>query len=232
MSVFIAFVHVFVFIINVLCDNYSSINLPTEHLPYYFSNFPTVANKCAADPDCPYKQHLNQEKCWGYEPVCDWKKQFSTPSCPGDHRGWVKTKADQQNTFYTQADFGYVKEQLQEIKILCEPLFQHDSSLECSDHLRFCRGRNIMINFTSLTSRDEPLRYKMDVLQRGDIGGYCKFHEAKLAEQADHVSPLQSWGPEMRYFKQLDRRPIVENDCDVVIEKPTYVMKIDASKYK
>lgn len=137
---------------------------------------------------------------------------------------------DQLNTFYTQADFGYIKEQRREIGMFCDPLFQTDSSLECSEHLRFCRGRNIMINFTSLVNREEPIRYKMDVLGEGDIGGYCEFHEEKLAKHADHLSPLQSWGPELKFFKKLDRRPIVEGDCDIVIEKPTYVMKIDASK--
>lgn len=71
----------------------------------------------------------------------------------------------------------------------------------------------------------------MDVLGEGDIGGYCDFYKERLEEQADHISPLQSWGPEMRYFSKLNRRPIVEGDCDVVIEKPTFFLKIDASMY-
>lgn len=210
--------------------NLTFINLHEEHLPYYFSNYPEIAKKCELEPNCPYKQHLNKKKCWGYEQWCKWDKQYSIPSCPGDHRGWVENKAEQQRTFYKQADFGYIKEQLKETKLLCEPLFQTDSSLECSDHLRFCRGRNLMINFTSLAKREEPLRYAMDVLKKGDVGGYCNLHSSKLAQQIDHISPLQSWGPELRYFKQLEQRPIVENDCDVVVEKPTFVMKIDASK--
>lgn len=155
---------------DVFSDNFSTINLPDEHLPYYFATFQKIAEKCELDPECPYKNVLYKNKCWGYEYECTWDKQYSTPQCPGDHRGWVKTKFDQQSTFYTQADFGYIKQQLREMKILCEPLFPHDSSLECSEHLRFCRGRNIMINFTSLLTRDEPLRYKMDVLKEGEIG--------------------------------------------------------------
>lgn len=214
---------------NVVSVNFSTINLPEEHLQYYFANFPLLAKECESDPDCPFKDHLNKDKCWGYEHNCKWDKQYSIPSCPGDHRGWVKSKFDQQNAFYSQADFGFVKQQRQEIKIYCDPLFQTDSSLECSEHLRFCRGRNIMINFTALARREEPIRYKMDVLNDGDIGGYCDFHKETLLEQADHLSPLQSWGPEMRFFKKLINRPIVESDCDVVIEKPTFIMKIDAS---
>nr|CAD7404098.1 unnamed protein product [Timema poppensis] len=57
------------------------------------------------------------------------------------------------------------------------------------------------------------------------------FHQDRLAGECDQISPLQSWGPELRYFSRLPRRPIVEKDCDVVIEKPTFILKIDASKY-
>ncbi|CAB0031570.1 unnamed protein product [Trichogramma brassicae] len=51
----------------------------------------------------------------------------------------------------------------------------------------------------------------------------------KLNANADHISPLQSWGPELRNFRKLARKPIPSGDCDVVIEKPTYILKIDAA---
>lgn len=73
------------------------------------------------------------------------------------------------------------------------------------------------------------MRYSMDVLKQGEIGGYCKFNEEKLKEQLEHVSALQSWAPELRYFERLDQRPIQEDLCEVVIDKPTFIMKIDAS---
>lgn len=57
-----------------------------------------------------------------------------------------------------------------------------------------------------------------------------RLNEKRLNENADHISPLQSWGPELRNFRKLPRPPIVNGDCDIVIEKPTYIMKIDASK--
>ncbi|KAG5893459.1 hypothetical protein JTB14_012176 [Gonioctena quinquepunctata] len=213
-----------------MCDNYTTIqSIPEEHLQYYFRNFPTAAKRCSDDENCPFKSHLNRDKCWGYEYDCEWNKQYSIPECPGDHKGWVESKFAQKVAFHTQADFGYISQQLKEMKILCEPLFPHDSSLECSEHLRFCRGRNIMMNFTKLAERQEPIRYKMDVFGEGDIGGYCDFYKDKLNEQADHISPLQSWGPELRYFRKLNRRPIIEKDCDIVIEKPTFIMKIDAT---
>ncbi|XP_034933572.1 EGF domain-specific O-linked N-acetylglucosamine transferase isoform X2 [Chelonus insularis] len=175
------------------------------------------------------KDYLNEKGCWGYEEDCDKKYAFSTPHCPGDHKGWVQTKEAQVDTFYAQGDFGYVRDQRKEMMLLCEPFFVEDSSLECSEHLRFCRGRNIMINFEDLINRNEPLRYAMDVLKEGQIGGYCSWNAKKLLENADHISALQSWGPEFRNFRKLPRRPIVEGDCDIVIEKPTYIMKIDAT---
>ncbi|XP_030755069.1 EGF domain-specific O-linked N-acetylglucosamine transferase [Sitophilus oryzae] len=223
-------IFIFLKFIQVLTCNYSTINLPPEHVPYYFTANPEIAEKCRIDTECPYKEYLTEKKYWGYELDHQWGNQYSVPECPGDHKGWVKTKFDQENTFYTQGDFGFVKQQIKELKVLCEPLFQDDSILECSDHLRYCRGRNIMINFTQLASRPDPIRYKMDVLSHGDIGGYCDLNQKELDKQADHISALQSWGPEIRYFSKLKHRPIISNgDCDVVLEKPTYIMKIDAT---
>ncbi|XP_067003834.2 EGF domain-specific O-linked N-acetylglucosamine transferase isoform X2 [Anabrus simplex] len=213
---------------NSLAFNFTDINLPKEHIPFYFKSFPAMAELCQNDESCPYKDQLDKDVCWGYEPGCKFQNSYSIPSCPGDHKGWVKTKQDQLNTFFVQGDFGYIREQIQEMMVMCEPLFVDDSSLECSKHLRFCRGRNLLLNFTSLASRSEPLRYKMDVLNEGDIGGYCRLHRSRLDAECDQISPLQSWGPELRNFRELSRRPIVETDCDVVIEKPTFVMKIDA----
>ncbi|XP_045470224.1 EGF domain-specific O-linked N-acetylglucosamine transferase isoform X1 [Harmonia axyridis] len=180
------------------CDNIENINLHEDHLPYYFNQFPSVSAVCEKTHNCPFKKHITKNKCWGYESDCTRTNQYSIPRCPGDHRGWVKSKFDQQDTFYHQADFGYIKEQLEKMKLYCEPFFIDDSSLECSENLRFCRGRNLMINFTSLLERDEPIRYKMDVLSDGDIGGYCEFKKELLDKQLDHLSPLQSWAPEFR----------------------------------
>lgn len=208
--------------------DYASINLPSEHLSAFFSNNEALRDECLEDEDCPYKDYIEETKCWGYEDKCEEERKYLRPECPGDHRGWVKTKADQGRTFDTQADFGYVKQQMKEMMVLCEPMFPDDSSLECSEHLRFCRGRNLMMNFTALAQRDEPLRYKMDVLKMGEIGGYCDLYQERLNENLDHMSPLQSWAPEMRFFTRLNERPIVEGSCDVVIEKPTFIMKIDA----
>lgn len=209
--------------------NISFVNLPNEHLPYFFNAYPTIARECELDEGCIYKDYIGKKSCWGYERDCKEENSYPRALCPGDHRGWVKTKKAQMDTFYTQADFGYVKEQVDDTMVMCEPLFPDDTSLECSKFLRFCRGRNVMLNFTGLINRGNNLRYKMDILGPGQIGGHCKLHERRLKGEAEHMSPLQSWGPEMVNFVATNKRPIVDGLCDVVIEKPTYIMKIDAT---
>lgn len=227
------------------------IDLPENHLAQYFNNLPELAKKINETSSGPYKEFLSSEKydrevCWGYEMEC--KKPILTHKCPGNHSGYVTSKEAQLDVFYTQTDFGeskkkkcsrplnnevlfqgYLKQQHSEMRVYCEPTFITDSSLECSQYARFCRGRNLMLNFTDLVKRKEPMRYAMDVLKQGEIGGFCKFNEDDFKEQLTHVSALQSWAPELRFFESLPNRPIKNDLCDVVIDKPTYFMKIDAT---
>uniref|UniRef100_A0A182RAY3 EGF domain-specific O-linked N-acetylglucosamine transferase n=1 Tax=Anopheles funestus TaxID=62324 RepID=A0A182RAY3_ANOFN len=219
------------------CENYEYINLPKAHLPMYFRRFPALEKQCAEDETCPYRAVIasqsyqnRKDACWGYEDGCTEPNRYANHTCPGSHIGYVKSKEVQLDTFYSQADFGFVRDQIRETRIMCEPQFPHDSSLECSKYLRFCRGRNLMINFTDLAHRrSEPLRYKMDVLSSGQIGGHCRLHGERLRDELQHISPLQSWGPELRFFERLERPPIEDGKCDVVIEKPAFIMKIDAA---
>lgn len=228
------------------------IDLPESHLSQYFNNLPDFAKKVNETSNGLYKEFLSSEKydreaCWGYEHRC--KKPRLTHRCPGHHSGYVKSKEAQLEVFYAQTDFGkhqkstqghnikilivllkgYIKNQLQELTLYCEPTFVTDSSLECTKYARFCRGRNLMLNFTDLVHRKEPMRYATDVLKGGEIGGYCKFNEVALKEQLDHLSALQSWAPELRFFESMSQRPIENDLCDVVIDKPTYIMKIDSA---
>ncbi|XP_053662997.1 EGF domain-specific O-linked N-acetylglucosamine transferase [Anopheles marshallii] len=219
------------------CDKYEYINLPEAHLPIYFKRFPALEKQCTEDEACPYRAVIasqsyqnRKDACWGYEEGCTERNRYANHTCPGSHIGYVKSKQAQLDTFYSQADFGFVRDQIRESRIMCEPQFPHDSSLECSKYLRFCRGRNLMINFTDLANRrSEPLRYKMDVLGQGQIGGHCRLHGERLRDELQHISPLQSWGPELRFFERLERPPIEDGRCDVVIEKPAFIMKIDAA---
>lgn len=54
--------------------------------------------------------------------------------------------------------------------------------------------------------------------------------KTRLHEECDHLSPLQSWGPELQHFTALRRRPIPQ-DCDVIVTEPTFFMKIDAGRH-
>lgn len=71
----------------------------------------------------------------------------------------------------------------------------------------------------------------MDVLKKGQIRGRCKLDNSTLKAEAVHISPLQSWGPEIQHFQettsQINRK---SKFCDVYVERPTFIMKIDASK--
>lgn len=230
MLIFVQLLLVFsLILVEVLLINLNDINLPKNHLRYYFNLFKDVGHQCLEDDNCPFKEEVGKSGCWGYEPTCKESDAYLMPVCPGDHKGWVKTKKSQIDTFYAQADFGYIRDQINEMMVICEPLYKEDSSLECSKYLRFCRGRNIIINFKDLVNRTESIRYKMDVLKEGQIGGYCTLHEQRLLDECTHISPLQSWGPELRFFRKTPKRPIPSGDCDIVIEKPTFLMKIDAT---
>lgn len=96
-------------ITKIISIDLSTINVPTHHLQYVFNSLKDVANFCLDDDQCPYKDLVGKKACWGYERNCNVDDSYPVrPACPGDHRGWVKTKEAQLDTFYTQADFGEV----------------------------------------------------------------------------------------------------------------------------
>lgn len=67
---------------------------------------------------------IKEKRCWGYEQGCLKQNAYSTPACNDRNKGWVKSKEEHENRFYDQADFGYIKRRLQEMRIMCEPLFR------------------------------------------------------------------------------------------------------------
>lgn len=89
-----------------------------------------------------------------------------------------------------------------------------------------------MIDFRRLVNRTTPVMYDMDVLTKGEIGGYCKLDKKLLDSQLDQMSPLQSWAPELQNFVEFDKPPLQKDSlmCDQIINTPTFLMKIDASK--
>lgn len=83
------------------------INIPDEHITYFFNTFPEARIKCLESENCRFKSWVGKKACWGYERDCNTSQSYHVrPRCPGDHKGWVQTKDAQYETFYTQADFG------------------------------------------------------------------------------------------------------------------------------
>lgn len=211
----------------------SILDLPDNHLPYHLHGHPdAIAYVCASDAQCEQQltEDLNNRtattpSCWGYELGCQRAHRYAPPAvCSTDGFSELagQRKAD---TFYDQADFGYIREQVRELITICEPQLIDDSSLECSPHLRFCRARGIRVDFRQLAGgRSDPFRYRTDVLAAGQIGGRCRLHADRLASQLDHMSALQSWAPELQHFTA---QPQLQ--CDEIVSRPTFFLKIDAA---
>ncbi|XP_046882342.1 EGF domain-specific O-linked N-acetylglucosamine transferase [Hypomesus transpacificus] len=207
--------------------NYSSFSLPPEHVPYFLHSNKRVAKICHQDPLCPFKDAvLDVSACWGYEKKCAPENRFSYPVCTKVDPAWVSSVEAAQDVFWTQADFGYVKERLSEMKTLCKASSPEDSSLKCSSHTRFCRATNLYLDLRNPPRGHE--RYKEDFLQQGEIGGHCRLNKRALSAEGDHKSPLQSWYAELQTYTELDFYPTEHEHCDVIIEKPTIFMKLDA----
>jgi EGF domain-specific O-GlcNAc transferase len=87
----------------------------------------------------------------------------------------------------------------------------------------------LFFNFTDLATRKESIRYHTDVLKLGQVGGYCDYHAERLEKELTQMSALQSWAPELRFFERLYQRPMEEGHCDIIVDKPTFIMKIDST---
>ncbi|XP_042901667.1 EGF domain-specific O-linked N-acetylglucosamine transferase isoform X1 [Parasteatoda tepidariorum] len=205
------------------------LNLPPEHIPYYFSNHPIESQNCANSDSCSHKGSLGLNKCWGYEKGCSESDRFSTPDCNQSSKGWAKSKKEQSEIFFHQGDFGYIQDRLNEMKVLCSTKHKNASYLECSQHMRFCRGKYLMFDFHSLEDIPEPMRYRDDVIREGQVGGHCKLKKKLLKQQGQHKSPLQSWYAEFEHFTELPELPKDQNLCDIIINQPTFIMKLDAA---
>ncbi|XP_077132184.1 EGF domain-specific O-linked N-acetylglucosamine transferase [Ranitomeya variabilis] len=221
--------------VNVIADqnvsspsyDFQKINLPSGHLPYFLHNNQEVAEFCRQDPRCPFKEYLTQpDSCWGYEKSCRKERRFSDPACHELDTGWARNLEGAQEVFWRQADFGYVMERQAEAEILCSPREQGDSLLVCSSHLQHCRATNLYLDLRS--PRRSQDRFREDFTREGEIGGHCDLDSQKLLSQSDRKSPLQSWFAELQTFTSLTFRPIEDGHCDVIVEKPTYIMKLDA----
>ncbi|CAM4742107.1 unnamed protein product [Rotaria magnacalcarata] len=205
-------------------NTWSDLDIPIEHAAYFFTNNPSIHAQCLADQArCPYYEQAKSlppfdVACWGYEPNC--KNNASLVQCSGDSHGWTTSKEKQIYEFWRTADFGYIAEKRNELREFCSP------SLECVDHLRFCRAKNIYIDFRHTETSKHIDRYREDILKPGDIGGHCKLNRDDLIKNGDHKSPLQSWFSELQFFTEINDTNSF--NCDITITKPTIIIKLDS----
>ncbi|XP_029833694.3 EGF domain-specific O-linked N-acetylglucosamine transferase isoform X2 [Ixodes scapularis] len=203
------------------------VQLPDEHMAHFFYGHPAARQSCIEDPACPYKKQANASVCWGYELGCDRRSEPAT--CPGSANGWAEGKEAQLNLFFDQGDFGFIRERRKTLSLLCRPEQPGDSLLECVRHMELCRAKNIRMDFERLVGMPEPMKYREDVLGPGLVGGRCRLDGASLRLEGGRKSPLQSWYAELGHFEELPSVPSGEDGCDVVLERPTVVMKLDAT---
>ena len=162
----------------------------------------------------------SDHQCWGYEEDCELENSYSSRiqcSSPED-----------VETFYQEADFGYVRKRLDTMQTFCKPRSGSDGFLKCSEQLQHCSAKDLWIDFRDIPQRKGLLRYSSDVLKRGQIRARCEFDAKSLKKEMIHMGVLQSWANEMQNFVPFDTTKD-EMICDVKIQKPTLIMKLDAT---
>ncbi|KAF1750867.1 hypothetical protein GCK72_017418 [Caenorhabditis remanei] len=201
------------------------INLPRQLLEYHVSSNTHLRDKCINDPGC--KIDLNTTKCFGFEEDCQKENSLSSrskfTSCDENLNPKVKDK------FFEHGDFGYLESRLVKHSICSSSDKESSSSLSCSDHLTHCIGRNIYFDFSNLKIKTSS-RYRQDVIQAGQVGGNCEnFDEHLLNDNTKVKGYLMSWADELQHFRSKDDFKINSDHCDVIFERPTIVMKLDAA---
>ncbi|XP_075526517.1 EGF domain-specific O-linked N-acetylglucosamine transferase-like isoform X6 [Dermacentor variabilis] len=206
-----------------------NVRLPEEHMGMFFHNSPEAARSCREEPACPHKHFLNAKTCWGYEPGCSAQHRYCLAACPEGSAGWASNKQQQEQLFFNQGDFGFIRERKKTLAILCRPHKPGASLLECVRHMELCRAKNIRLDFQRLLSMTGLVKYREDILGPALVGGYCRLDKDSLHLEGDHKSPLQSWYAELEHFEEFTELPSQESGCDVILGRPTVIMKLDAT---
>ncbi|GMS96359.1 hypothetical protein PENTCL1PPCAC_18534, partial [Pristionchus entomophagus] len=209
-------------------------DLPPELLEYTIRNRPELRERCAKDPDCPISSSaLSNGRCWGHEPSCPFERSYSADriSCTLPvAQGQIQNRKVQHEHFFDQADWGYLKGHGRSEKHeICSSSEEDRTRLVCSRHLAHCTAENIFFDFSNLNAKRSK-RYRDDVIQQGQVGGNCETFNKKLLEtHTDRQSYLQSWGAELKHFESSSEFVVHDEHCDVIFERPTIVIKLDAS---
>lgn len=87
--------------------------------------------------------------------------------------------------------------------------------------------KSMKLNFAVLKLNNN-IYFNQSTFKPGQVGGYCDFKSEKFKMQGDHKSPLQSWYSELQHFESFDKKPLENSMCDIIIEHPTILIKLDA----
>ncbi|CAI4228148.1 unnamed protein product [Auanema sp. JU1783] len=212
-------------------SSWENLNLPTRLLEYHIRSNIDLKERCLIDSNCPIKSDLlTSSRCWGYEEDCHLNDTYAHEVELGKcnlhtDRPIVR---DAPQVFFDQGDFGYLKSRLikNEICISNNSLM---SSLSCSDSLLYCYARNIFFDLSSFQVAGSA-RYRNDLIHEGEIGGNCEiFNSEVLNRNLDAKSYLQSWAHELKHFSSSNSFSVSQENCDIIFERPTVLMKLDAS---
>lgn len=202
------------------------LNLPETSLKYHISGSRELKDLCQLDPVCRENVTNNFEPaCFGFESDCKPEHSYSNhvkyPLCKKN------TDRKRSEIFYNQADFGYLKERA-ELFDLCISSDPERSNLRCSKDFLHCVGHNIFFDFSNLNAVSSK-RYRDDVILPGQVGGDCEqFSHWWIAENLEKKGYLSSWANEFKNFEVLPSFSVDDSNCDIIFEKPTIVMKLDA----
>lgn len=206
--------------------NLRNVNVPPSHIPYFLRKKAGKMGLCS-NGACQDGESKNMP-CWGYEDDCNPLNQFSKPRCIHLHQPWAKTMEDQVQLFWEQGDFGYIKKMKSQVMELCQPKELEDSSLTCTTNLWYCQATNIYFDLRNFNPDAANDRFREDVLKEGEVGGHCHFKKDVHKNQNKNKSPLQSWFAELEHFTSLSVKPLQAGLCDVIVNRPTVFMKLDA----
>ncbi|XP_078488605.1 glycosyltransferase aer61 [Ciona intestinalis] len=202
---------------HILCYDWSSLNLVESHVPYVFANNPGLTSECKADEACPYRDILsNRTLCWGFEKNCDAKNRF------GGKSPTVDCDDTSKDRYWHQADFGYLRDQLNELdetKVCDSP---NESSLHCTKFGSMCRARKLYLDLRDVNDGQS-------VVGEGGIGGFCKLDANMRSKVTEVKRSLSTWGEQLQHYTQLDFNPWSNTSkyCDVIVDKPMLFVQLD-----
>ncbi|EDO30804.1 predicted protein, partial [Nematostella vectensis] len=169
--------------------------------------------------------------CWGYESRCSTPdKWYKRPVCD-DSSGWRHYSSNEEkvNSFWTEADFGYVKKFIDSTKDVCKSGKVNGGSLQCSKELGYCTANNLYMDLRKGTrTQNERCETHKEMFNPEMLAGFCDLDLAVLQDLGGHRMELTSWVAEIEKYQSIPYDPLSEGHCDVIIERPTFFMKLDA----